>query len=326
MEYNSIITHNDFDGIVSAAICSRVFKIDQIKFAGPNTIARAEIAITKNDIVCDLPYPLECGLWFDHHEGNLQELEYRNIKPETIPGKFDIQPSCARVIYDFLRDNHQFPSYFAGLVDETDIIDSFDYSSIEDWRRENSAKIIDATIKSRMNSFKEKLQYLKQLTFWLRDNTIDDVAKYAEIKERYDFYLSEEKEIFKIIERNSSFLPQDKNHEIVILDLSNFNRQPFLIKNLSYLLFPDAFSVLEIKSIFRNRTKTNDLSFSLSLSINLNNKNHNKSAGEIMRELNIGDGHSGAAAGTVYSHSKNEMLKQKQNILNHILKIWQNQK
>lgn len=84
--YESIITHNDFDGVVSTVICSYVFKIDLIKFAGPSTISRAQITITEDDIVCDLPYPLKCGLWFDHHEGNLQELHYRNIDPVSIDG------------------------------------------------------------------------------------------------------------------------------------------------------------------------------------------------------------------------------------------------
>ena len=257
MQYEKIITHNDFDGIASAAICSYVYKIDQIQFAGPNTIARAEITVSKNDIVCDLPYPLECGLWFDHHEGNLQELKFRNLDQNSIPGKFDVQPSCARVIFEYFRSEIQLPEHFISLVEETDKIDSFNFSSIEEWRNINPAKIIEATIKSRKDSFIVKLQYLKQLTFWFRDNSISEIGNFPEIQERYNFYLSEETEILKIIERNSSHLPQDNNKEIVILDLSDFNHPPFLIKNLSYLLHPNAGSVLEIKSIFRKQVKTN---------------------------------------------------------------------
>jgi hypothetical protein len=41
-----------------------------------------------------------------------------------------------------------------------------------------------------------------------------------------------------------------------------------------------------------------------------------------MRTLNIGDGHPGAAAGTVRCSSKQEMLKKKKEILNQIFKLW----
>ena len=324
--YQSIITHNDFDGVVSAALCSYVYKIDRIYFAGPGNIARADLTITENDIVCDLPYPLECGLWFDHHEGNLQELQYRNIDPDSIEGKFDPQPSCARVIFNYFKDDHKLPDYFIPLVDETDKIDSFDFQSVEEWRAETPAKIIDATIRSRSGDAREKRRYLKRLVQWLRGNPVEQVAKNQEVAERYQVYLSEESEMLKIIEQNSYFLPQDKQNEIIVLDLTNFNRPGFVIKNLAYLLYPGTLAVLEVKNMFKRGIKSNDLSFSLSLSLNLNNEDHAKEVGEIMRELNIGDGHKGAAAGKMMCSSKNEMLKQKQFVMDRVFELWQEQR
>ena len=67
--YEKIVTHDDFDGIVSAALCAWALGVDRFVFAGPLTITKAQITITERDVVCDLPYPLQCGLWFDHHEG-----------------------------------------------------------------------------------------------------------------------------------------------------------------------------------------------------------------------------------------------------------------
>jgi oligoribonuclease NrnB/cAMP/cGMP phosphodiesterase (DHH superfamily) len=323
--YESIITHNDFDGVVSATLCSYVFKIDRIIFAGPSNIARADITITQDDIVCDLPYPLECGFWFDHHEGNLQELQYRNINPDSIEGKFDLQPSCARVIFNYFQNDVKWPDYFAPLVDDTDKIDSFDYPSVKEWRTETPAKIIDATIRSRAGDAREKRKFLKRLVLWLRSHPVEEVAKNPEIMDRYQDYLNEEKEMLKIIEQNSYFLPQDSQKEIIILDFTNFNRPGYVIKNLAYLLYPEALAVLEVKNLFSRGIKSNDLSFSLSLSLNLNHKEHAKEVGEIMRELNIGDGHKGAAAGKVICASKNEMLKQKQYMLDRIFEIWQEQ-
>ncbi len=46
---------------------------------------------------------------------------------------------------------------------------------------------------------------------------------------------------------------------------------------------------------------------------------------EIMRELNIGDGHAGAGAGTVSCGSKAEMLGEKDRLVKEILKLWKSQ-
>ncbi|MDW7680477.1 MAG: hypothetical protein SCK70_07915, partial [bacterium] len=145
------------------------------------------------------------------------------------------------------------------------------------------------------------------------------------VQQYYQQYLDEEKEMLELIRRNSQFVAADKQREIIVLDLTGFNRPPYLIKNLAYLLYPKVAAVLEIKPIFKNHIKTNNLSVSFSLSLNMNVAEHNKDVCEIMRELNIGDGHKGAAAGTLRCRSKNEMLKQKQFILNRIFELWHDQ-
>jgi hypothetical protein len=66
------------------------------------------------------------------------------------------------------------------------------------------------------------------------------VAEHQEVVEKYQDYLAEENEMLKIIEQNSYFLPQDSLQEIIILDFTNFNRPGYVIKNLAYLLYPQA--------------------------------------------------------------------------------------
>jgi hypothetical protein len=68
--------------------------------------------------------------------------------------------------------------------------------------------------------------------------------------------------------------------------------------------------------------KSNNIGLSMSLSISGNREDHSKNIGEIMRSLNIGDGHPGAAAGTVRCQSKQEMQRKKKEILNQIFKLW----
>ncbi|MDI6703504.1 MAG: hypothetical protein QME40_02365 [bacterium] len=321
-----IITHSDFDGIVSASLCSYVLKIEHIIFTSPFAIIRSLIPITDRDIVCDLPYPLKCSIWFDHHEGNLQELEHRRIDPSTIKGRFALLDSCSRVIYEYFSEKTKLPTYFEETVSEADLIDSFGYQSIEEWKRETPGSIINNSLKIGNEDQREERRYLKELTFLIRDNPIGEIISNPKIKERYNKYKDEEDRMLHIISDSSYFLPQDVGQEIVVIDLTRYNRRPNIIKNLAYLLYPNALSVLEINNLFEKGIKTNNLSFSMSLGINLNSiMKHRKNIGEIMRTLNMGDGHPGAASGRIICKSKPEMLRMKKEIIDKIYELWSSQ-
>jgi oligoribonuclease NrnB/cAMP/cGMP phosphodiesterase (DHH superfamily) len=322
--YEKIVTHHDFDGLVSAALCAWALKIEKVVFAGPLAIARSQITITDRDVVCDLPYPLQCGLWFDHHEGNLQELTYRRIDPASIPGRFDLKPSCSRVVYEYFSKRAALPSHFLRAVEEADQIDSFSFSSIDEWRKETSGKVIELTLKSHFSSNEEKVSYMRSLVQQLRDRPIDEVSTLPSVQKRLKQYREEEGRMLGIIKSSSHFLDQDNQKEVVIIDLTPYQRRPDVIKNLAFLLYPEALAVLEVYNLLDRGVKSNDLGFSMSLSIN-GNKNNKRNVGEIMRALNIGDGHPGAAAGTVRCRSKQEMLKKKQELVNQIFNLWASQ-
>ena len=324
--YEKIVTHNDFDGVVSASLCSWVLKIQKVMFTGPMTIARSQITITEKDVVCDLPYPLQCGLWFDHHEGNLQELTLRKIDVKSIPGRFDLKRSCSRVVYEYFSEREELPPYFLKAVEEADVIDSFSYSSIEDWRRETPGKVIDSTLKVLFQSAEDQASYMRNLVQQLRDRSIEEVSRLDFVQKRLRQYLNEEERMLRIIRDASYFTDEDKKKEVVVIDLTPYQRRPHLIKNLAFLVHPEALGVLEIYSLTDHQgVKSNHLGLSMSLSIHGNKKDQSKNIGEIMRALNIGDGHPGAAAGTVRCQSKQEMLKKKKDLLGQIFKLWSSQ-
>jgi len=321
--YEKIVTHNDFDGIVSASLCSWALKIQKVIFAGPLTIARSQITITEKDVVCDLPYPLQCGLWFDHHEGNIQELTLRKIDPKSIPGRFDLKPSCSRVVYEYFSEREELPSYFLKAVEEADIIDSFSFSSIEDWRRETPGRVIDLTLKVSFQSVNDQAGYMRNLVQQLRDRSIEEVFHLDFVQKWLKTYREEEGRMLRIIRDASCFNEEDKKKEVVVIDLTSYQRIPHLIKNLAFLIYPEALGVFEIYNLTDHQgVKSNNIGVSMSLSINGNRQDQSKNIGEIMRTLNIGDGHPGAAAGTVHCRSKQEMLKKKKEVLNQVFKLW----
>ena len=323
--YEKIVTHNDFDGLVSAALCAWALKVDRIRFAGPLTISKSQMTITEKDVVCDLPYPLECGLWFDHHEGNLQELELRKIDPASIPGRFDLKPSCSRVDYEYFSQRMELPSYFLKAVEEADVIDNFSYGSLDEWRKETPGKVIDLTLKVHFSSAEEQAAYMRNLVQQVKDRPIEEVSVLPFVQKRLKQYREEEGRMREIIEHSSAFLEQDGSKELIVIDLTTYQRRPHLIKNLAFLIYPQALGVLEVYNLLDRGVKSNHIGLSMSLSINGNREGHTKNIGEIMRVLNIGDGHPGAASGTVRCSSKQEMLKKKKEMVNQIFKLWSSQ-
>ena len=323
--YEKIIAHNDFDGIVSAALCAWALGVDRLVFTGPLTITKSQITITEKDVVCDLPYPLQCGLWFDHHEGNREELVYRGIDLRSIPGRFELKLSCSRVVYDYFSERVGLSCYFLDDVEEADIIDSFSYASIEEWRRETPGKIIDWTLKAHFQTNEDHFAYMRNLVQQLRDRPIEEVSNLSFVQKRLKQYREEEGRMIKVIQDSSSFLEQDHQKEVVVIDITPYQRRPHLIKNLAFLIYPESMAVLEIYNLLDRGVKSNHLGVSMSLSIKANQQVRRKNIGEIMRALNIGDGHPGAAAGTIRCKSKQEMLKMKKEVLTQIFKIWSSQ-
>ncbi len=322
--YETIITHNDLDGVASAALCSRAFGVNRVFFTGPVDVQQARVTITGRDIVCDLPYPVECALWFDHHRGNLADLEHRGVDPAGIPGRFAPERSCARVVLDYLRaEGKAVPGHFEPLVDAVDVVDSFDYATLEEWRAETPAHVVANAMKAPFRNPGERNRFFRNLVYGLRDRGLEATAEGAEVRRRYAQYRAEEERMFRLLQQDTR--PYDGEGDVVVVDLTRHKRRPFVWKNLAQVLFPEARAVLSVETAFRGGRKTNDLSFSMSLTIRQNRTGEPRDVGEIMRTLNIGDGHPGAGAGRVACRSKEEMLRTKQEMIERIVSLWRAQ-
>ena len=261
---------------------------------------------------------------YDHHVGNLEELKLRGIDPGTIPGAFADKPSCCRVVFDHFSQEDDLPDDFRVMADEADILDSFRYTSVDDWRAETPAKRIDWAIKA-PGTKREQHRFLRTLVTLLRDTSVLATSQDHWVNERVAAYLSQEEWMRNIISQVAGFLPQDRKKEIVILDMTGFRKREKIIKHLALLDHPQAQAFIEIQPMYHYGVKSTDLAISMSLSLNMNEIQHQKDIGEIMRELNLGDGHPGAGAGTLHTSNKAEMIKRKQQILNQMFDLWQSQ-
>jgi len=323
--FSRIVTHDDLDGVVCAALASLAKGIEVFLFTGPGSILDTGLGIGPHTIVCDLPHHPEAGLWFDHHAGNLEDYRLKGGDPAAIRGAFSPEKSCARVVYNYFAGSVSFPDFLLDTVEETDVIDSFDYRDIQEWQRETPGKAIADTLRGTFPSFRERTAYLRHLIRRIRAAPLSEVAGEPEVRQRTAAYRETAEKNRVLIERIGTFLPGDAAREIVLLDTTGMKHDPALIKSLAFLSFPEAEAVLEVRSLFRQKRKTNDLGFSLSLSPRLEVQASSRDVGDIMRTLNIGDGHRGAGAGRVSCASKAAMLKTKDEMLQRILTLWQGQ-
>ncbi|MFX0099311.1 MAG: hypothetical protein ACFFCS_06985 [Candidatus Hodarchaeota archaeon] len=111
----NIVTHNDPDGILSAAICIRALNtLDvefdyQIFFESPSTIQKDESRYLNQDsdefiggfiILLDLPYHESASIWIDHHESETGT----DTNPSTLYVVQDTRNSAATLTHKFFKD------------------------------------------------------------------------------------------------------------------------------------------------------------------------------------------------------------------------------
>lgn len=316
-----IVTHDDLDGVVSAALLSHSLEIDRFFFTGPVAIQSGRTQTTEGDVVSDLPCPVRVGMWFDHHQGNLEDLKLRGVDPAKIPGKFAPEASCARVIYDFFKDKVTFPPFMEDTIEGTDRVDSFDYRTMEEWRRPTpDRRLSDSLFAASLE--RGSYSYLERLVRLLRDQPMEKALLDVQVRTLADRYKLMEERSIDLFARDARFHEEDQQREVIIIDLTRHNRKPEVIRTAAFILYPDALAALLVGNSFSFGKKTNDLSFSMSLSFLMNRREHRKDIGEIMRKLNIGDGHPGAGAGRVTCGSKQEMIKVKEETTGEIIRLW----
>ena len=183
-----IVTHDDFDGVVSAALCSLAEGIESFRFSAPGSILNMHLGVGPDTVVCDLPHHPAAGLWFDHHIGNLEDYKLKGGDPENMQGAFSPEKSCARVIYNYYRGNFSFPDFLSVTVQEADIIDSFDYQDIEDWQRETPGKLLADTLRTSFPSFRERDRFMRYLIRLVRALPLQEVLQDSRVQEKVSMY------------------------------------------------------------------------------------------------------------------------------------------
>ncbi len=149
------------------------------------------------------------------------------------------------------------------------------------------------------------------------DEPLEETAEREPVLQRFHRQRQEEEAMLALLRKNIGYL--DPERRVILLDFTEAKSRVRVIRNLAQLIDPQALAVLEVSPMFEREVKRPGLSFSMSL--NISGQRLMGAAfdlGEIMRLLNIGSGHAGAASGRLDAPSKAAMLKGKAEILAQI--------
>jgi nanoRNase/pAp phosphatase (c-di-AMP/oligoRNAs hydrolase) len=226
-----LVTRGDLDGLTSAVIITMKEPIDEITLVHPQDITDKRVRITKNDILANVPYHPDAGIWFDHH----LLTESNEKPPEDFKGRYAVAPSAARLVYDYYleRDpNDEQLKSFATLVHETDRLDSAQLAP-SDVEEPTGYILLGYTIDSRsgLGAFAD---YFKKLVDWLKTMPIEDVLAQPEVADRVARLRRDQEDFKQLLQRNSFTL-----NNVVVTDLREIKQLPTGNRFLIYTLFPE---------------------------------------------------------------------------------------
>jgi nanoRNase/pAp phosphatase (c-di-AMP/oligoRNAs hydrolase) len=227
-----LVTRADLDGLTSAVVITLKEKIDEIVLVHPQDITDKRIEIRKDDILANVPYHPNAGIWFDHHL-----LTASNEKPpEKFNGRYRVAPSAARLVYEYYLE--KYPNdpdllRFSKLVDETDRLDAAMLTP-DDVENPRDYILLGYTIDSRtgLGAFHD---YFVKLVDWLKTIPIEKILQQPEVKARIDKIKNDQDEFRKLLKRNSFQM-----NNVVVTDLREIPQLPAGNRFLIYTLFPES--------------------------------------------------------------------------------------
>ncbi|MBC8044688.1 MAG: exopolyphosphatase [Rhizobacter sp.] len=263
-----LITRADFDGLVCAVLLKEVMPISSIELCHPKDVQDGKVKVSSDDIITNLPYNPDAGMWFDHHASEI----FRN-EEMTFKGRFAVAPSAARVVYDYyLQQGHgdKLKKYDELLkeVDKSDaaLLSPEDVTAPKGWvllaylmdPRTGLGKQHDYQISNR--------ELMNKMIEWIPTHTAEQILELPDIKPRVDRYLADENKFKEVLQQHSR---QDGN--VVITDLRGVET-PAGNRFLIYTLFPNSnisvrvidgkkgeFAVVAVGHSVFNRTSKTDV-------------------------------------------------------------------
>ncbi len=222
-----IVTRDDFDGLVCSVLLKEAEDIKDIRLVHPKKIEANEVDITSEDIIANLPYHPDCGMWFGHH---ISEGERKN-RPESFKGSYGLAPSCARLIYEY----YNLPKWkkYSELITAVDKVDraSLDLNDIlrpKGWIR--LANTVDPR-----SGFNNSIDYFLNLVKWISAYPVERILAFDDVRDKSREYFKRRQEYEETLKLYSYL-----EGTVVITDFRSLKTTPPGNRFLVYALYPTA--------------------------------------------------------------------------------------
>lgn len=296
MRQNRIVTRNDLDSLICAALLTKVELANSIEFAHPRDIESGEFKVDNDDILVSLPYIEGVQLVFDHIDSPLA-LNHTNYIT-TAKAK-----STSRVIFDYLGGKAKFPDVQEEILIAAEKSISANYTIDEILHPTNwnlLGFIMDhRTGLERFKDFKNTTDNLiRKLATTVLSLNIKEILQLSDLKERADLYFEQEKMFDEQIKR-CSFV----HNKLLVVDIRDESTIYAGNRFRMYALHPDTNISMQISWVADAKT------VGVSVGKSIFDRSSKVNIGNIMREFG-GGGHANAGSCQIAIEKADLIMKQ----------------
>ena len=233
-----LVTRSDFDGLACAALLEELGIVNDYLYTHPKDLQDGKIKVTENDVLANVPYVEGCGLWFDHHSSEMQRV----LVTGKIKGACEMEPSAARVIYNYYAKN---PQDAAKLKKFEEMLVAVDKADSAKYTREDILDPQGWMLLAFLSDPRTGMGYthtysvsnfdlMKTIPGMLRSMTISQILKTPDMLERVAAYREDNDQYIKFL-KNTARIDGDA----IVLDLRGKKDAPTGNRFMEYTLFPD---------------------------------------------------------------------------------------
>lgn len=223
-----LITRADPDGLTCAVLITLEEQISEIVFAHPKDMQDGKCAVHPGDIICNLPFHPNCGLWFDHH---ISEDDKPDTVAEKFKGRYGLAPSAARLVYEYYQDPDL--ARFENLLIETDRFDSAQLS-VSDITFPEGYVLLFYTLDPRTGLGGGYQDYFKMLIEALKTMPLDEILRLPDVMARTQRVIEDQGQFAGILAAHTHL---DGN--VIVTDFRGLSDPPSGNRFLVYTMFPE---------------------------------------------------------------------------------------
>lgn len=224
-----LLTRPDLDGLTCAVILSQCERIEGVELVHPQEVTDRRVAIGPGDILANLPYHPDCGMWFDNH----LLTDPKAVPPARFKGRYGKAPSAARLVYEHYLPARPDLARYETLVSETDRLDSAQLA-MPDVTAPSGYVLVGLTLDPRTGLGSPR-EYFDLLLPAVRDLTVDQVVALPEVQRRAA-RMREQDHAF----REAALAHSRASGGVVLTDFRPLDPIPVGNRFLIFTLFPEA--------------------------------------------------------------------------------------